>query len=41
MQVNETQNEGLKRGYEITMSASELEAKVDEKLEAARPEVQM
>ncbi|RED11353.1 trigger factor [Pontivivens insulae] len=41
MQVTETQNEGLKRGYEITMTAAELAAKVDEKLEAARPEVQM
>ncbi len=41
MQVTETLNEGLKRGYEITMTAAELDAKVDEKLEAARPEVQM
>ena len=27
MQVNETLNDGLKRGYEITLSAAELEAK--------------
>ena len=32
MQVTETQNEGLKRGYSITITAAELEAKVSEKL---------
>ena len=41
MQVTETLNEGLKRGYSITIAASELEAKVNEKLEEARPEVEM
>ena len=41
MQVTETFNEGLKRGYSITIEASELEAKVNEKLEEARPEVEM
>ncbi|WP_420394983.1 trigger factor [Nioella sp.] len=41
MQVNETLNEGLKRGYEITITGAELEAKVNEKLEEARPEVAM
>ncbi|MGB7317886.1 MAG: trigger factor [Planktotalea sp.] len=41
MQVTETLNEGLKRGYSITITASELEAKVNEKLEEARPEVEM
>ncbi|MGB0497586.1 MAG: trigger factor [Rubricella sp.] len=41
MQVNETLNEGLKRGYEVTITAAELEAKVDEKLEAARADFQM
>ena len=41
MQVTETLNEGLKRGYSITIPASELEAKVNEKLEEARPEVEM
>jgi trigger factor len=41
MQVNETLNEGLKRGYEITITGAELEAKVTEKLEEARPEVAM
>ncbi|AXI48915.1 trigger factor [Sulfitobacter sp. SK012] len=41
MQVNETLNEGLKRGYAITVTAAELAAKVDEKLIEAQPEVEM
>lgn len=41
MQVTETLNEGLKRGYSITISAAELDVKVNEKLEEARPEVEM
>ncbi len=41
MQVTETLNEGLKRGYQIVVSAAELEAKVDEKLLEAQPEVEM
>ena len=41
MQVTETLNEGLKRGYAITVSAGELDAKVNEKLEEARPEIEM
>ncbi|WP_340270085.1 trigger factor [Sulfitobacter pontiacus] len=41
MQVNETLNEGLKRGYAITVTAAELEAKVNEKLAEAQPEVEM
>jgi trigger factor len=41
MQVTETLNEGLKRGYAITVPAAELEAKVSEKLEAARKDFQM
>ncbi len=41
MQVTETQNEGLKRGYEITIPASELDEKVNGKLEEARPSVEM
>ena len=32
MQVTETLNEGLKRSYSITVSAGELDAKVNEKL---------
>ncbi len=41
MQVTETLNEGLKRGYAITIPASELEAKVNEKLVEAQPEIEM
>ena len=41
MQVTETLNEGLKRGYAIRVPASELEAKVSEKLEEARKDFQM
>ncbi|MGY6547795.1 MAG: trigger factor [Roseinatronobacter sp.] len=41
MQVTETLNEGLKRGYTITVTAAELAAKVDEKLVEAAPEIEM
>ena len=41
MQVTETLNEGLKRGYSITVSADELDAKVNEKLKEAQPEIEM
>lgn len=41
MQVTETLNEGLKRGYAITVSAAELDAKVNEKLTEARPDIEM
>ncbi|MFV2034156.1 MAG: trigger factor [Halocynthiibacter sp.] len=41
MQVTETLNEGLKRGYAITIAADELNAKVTEKLTEAQPEVEM
>ena len=41
MQVNETLNEGLKRGYSIIVSAGELDEKVNEKLVEAQPEVEM
>ena len=41
MQVNETLNEGLKRGYSIIVSARELDEKVNEKLVEAQPEVEM
>ena len=41
MQVTETLNEGLKRGYDIVVTADELAAKVDEKLVEARPEIEM
>ena len=41
MQVTETLNDGLKRGYTITVTAAELDAKVNEKLVEAQPEVEM
>jgi len=41
MQVTETLNEGLKRGYEIVVTADELDQKVHEKLVEAQPEVEM
>ncbi|MCB1336314.1 MAG: trigger factor [Maritimibacter sp.] len=41
MAVTETLNEGLKRGYQLIITAQELEAKVQEKLVEAQPEVEM
>ncbi|MEM9308949.1 MAG: trigger factor [Pseudomonadota bacterium] len=41
MQVTETLNEGLKRSYAITVTADELDAKVNEKLAEAQPEIEM
>ena len=41
MQVTETLNDGLRRGYSIRLPATELEAKVTEKLEEARKDFQM
>ena len=41
MQVTETLKDGLKRGYAITVTADELDAKVNEKLAEAQPEVEM
>ncbi|SNX67514.1 trigger factor [Cereibacter ovatus] len=41
MQVTETLNEGLKRAYTITVTAAELEAKVQEKLVEAQPDIEM
>ncbi len=41
MQVTETLNDGLKRGYAITVTAAELDEKVNEKLTEAQPEVEM
>ncbi len=41
MQVTETLNEGLKRGYQINIPAADLEAKVNDKLAEAQPEVEM
>ncbi|MBK0327022.1 trigger factor [Rhodobacteraceae bacterium F11138] len=41
MRVTETLNEGLKRGYAISVTAAELEEKVNEKLIEAQPEIEM
>lgn len=41
MQVTETLNEGLKRAYSITITAAELENKVNEKLIEAQPDIEM
>ena len=41
MQVTETLNEGLKRAYTIVIPASDLDAKVSEKLVEAQPTVEM
>ncbi len=41
MQVTETLNEGLKREYAITVTAAELDAKVEEKLKEAQPTIEM
>ncbi|THD84380.1 trigger factor [Aliigemmobacter aestuarii] len=41
MQVTETLKDGLKRGYTITVSAAELDAKVQEKLVEAQPDIEM
>ncbi|MFZ5709575.1 MAG: trigger factor [Pseudomonadota bacterium] len=41
MQVTETLKDGLKRSYQITVTAAELDAKVTEKLVDAQPEVEI
>lgn len=41
MQVTETLNDGLKRGYTFTLTAAELDAKVKAKLAEAQPEIAM
>jgi trigger factor len=41
MQVTETLNDGLKRGYTITVTAAALAAKVDEKLREAQPDIEI
>ena len=41
MQVTETLNEGLKRGYAITVTAAELDEKVTDKLKEAQPDIEM
>ena len=41
MQVTETLNDGLKRGYSIFITADELNETVDQKLRAAQPDFEM
>jgi trigger factor len=41
MQLVETINKGLKRGYEAKISAADLDSKIVEKLEASRPDIQL
>ncbi|MFN3526836.1 MAG: trigger factor [Paracoccus sp. (in: a-proteobacteria)] len=41
MQVKETRNEGLNRGYQFTLPAADLAAAVDAKLKEAQPEVEL
>ncbi len=41
MQVTETLNEGLKRGYRMILSAQVLDDKVTEKLKEAQPEIEL
>jgi trigger factor len=41
MAVTETLNEGLKRAYQLIITAQELEAKVTEKLTEAQPEIEL
>ena len=41
MQVTETLNEGLKRGYAMVITADELNSKVDEKLKEAQPDISL
>lgn len=41
MQVTETLNEGLKRGYTVTVTAAELDEKVQAKLAEVQPQVAM
>jgi trigger factor len=41
MQVTETLNEGLKRGYTVTLTAAQLDEKVTAKLLEAQPEIEV
>ncbi|MFT4013114.1 MAG: trigger factor [Paracoccus sp. (in: a-proteobacteria)] len=41
MQVKETQNDGLKRGYQFTLPAADLAARVEAKLKEAQPEIEL
>ena len=41
MQTKETTNEGLKRAYELTLTAKELDAKIDAEVKKIAPQVKM
>ena len=41
MQTVETLNEGLKRGYRLTIAAKEIDARIDQELKTIAPQVQM
>ncbi|HEY0325739.1 MAG TPA: trigger factor, partial [Allosphingosinicella sp.] len=41
MQTVETLNEGLKRGYRLTIKAKEIDAKIDQELKSIAPQVRM
>ncbi|MBC7180538.1 MAG: trigger factor, partial [Roseovarius sp.] len=41
MQVTETLNEGLKRGYKMILSAKDLDEKVNAKLKEAQPDIEL
>ncbi|MCC5988723.1 MAG: trigger factor [Pararhodobacter sp.] len=41
MQLTETLRDGLKRGYTITVTAAELDEKVNDKLAEAQPDIEM
>ena len=41
MQTVETQNEGLKRAYKLTITAADIEARVDDEVKKIAPQVQM
>ena len=41
MQVTETLNEGLKRGYKMILSAKDLDEKVNAKLKEAQPDIEI
>jgi trigger factor len=41
MQAQETQNEGLKRAYRITLTANDIEARIDSEVKKIAPQVRM
>ena len=41
MQIVETTNEGLKRGYTVTIPAKEIEARIDAEVKKVAPQVRM